>query len=100
MEEKERILTVIDESHDQERHKTALHIVHEVAIAHPLFSLATNFPLLAFSITSRDQRRSCLAEMIDEILNDGTRLGQNERLGGTGGLDGDDRRLAQRVDLL
>lgn len=74
--------------------------MHEVAIAHPLLALAADLALVALEVASGDKRRTSLAEVIDEILNDRARLGQHHGLGSIGGLDGDDGRLAQWVHFL
>lgn len=93
-------LTVVDESHHQERHQTTLGVVHEIPVAHPFLALSTDLALATGLIALGHQGGIPLAEVIAQILDDGARLGQDHGLVGARGLDFDDGRLAQGVDLL
>lgn len=93
-------LTVVDESHHQERHQTTFSVVHEITVAHPFLALSADLALASGHIALGHQGGIPLAEVIAQILDDGARLGQDHRLVGARGLDFDDWRLAQGVDLL
>lgn len=100
MLEKEYGLTVVDKSHHQEGHQASLSVVHEVAVAHPLFALAAYLSLATRLVALGHQSWSRVAEVIAEIFDDRSRLGQDQGLRGSGSLNSDDGRFAQWMDLL
>lgn len=78
--------------------------MHEIPVSHILLALGADGPFLLgiiIPILRRDQLLFPAVEMLAQILDNHRRLGQHKRLGRRAGrLEGDDGRLAQRVDLL
>lgn len=92
--------TVVHQGHNQEWHQTTLNVVHEIAVAHEFLALTTDLTLATSNIALGNQRWLHLSEVIAEVLDNSTGLGQNQGLGRAWGLDGDDWRFAQLVDFL
>lgn len=74
--------------------------MHEVAVPDPLLALSADLALAAWLIAFRHECWSHAAKVVAEILYDGARLGQYQRLLGSWGFDRNDGGLAQRVHLL
>lgn len=78
--------------------------MHEISVSHILLALGADGPFLLgiiIPILRRNQLLLPAVEMLAQILDNHRRLGQHKRLGRRAGrLEGDDGRLAQRVDLL
>ena len=72
-------LTVVNECHHQERHQTTLHVVHVVPVAHPLLALTTHLALTTGQVALGHQCWPDLAKVVAEVLDDGARLGENDR---------------------
>lgn len=90
-----------DKHEHQIRHQAALCIVHEMPIRHPLVRLAADCAL--FPAAAPPLRHHLRAKVLRQILDDAGRLGNGAwgrggfRSGRSGGRDGDDGRLAERV---
>lgn len=78
--------------------------MHEIPVSHILLALGADGPFLLgiiIPVLRRDQLLLPAVEMLAQILDNHRRLGQHKRLGRRAGrLEGDDGRLAERVDLL
>lgn len=93
-------LTADDEGHDEDRHEAALGVVHVVAVPQPLLRLAADLSVHAVPPPRRDQGAGGV-EVIAQVLGHEAALGQYDGLGiGARRRDGDDGRLAKRMDLL
>jgi hypothetical protein len=90
-------LTVNEKANHEQRHKAALCIVHVVPPSDPLVRLGAQLVFLAGRVSWRDQR---LAKMIDEILHNGSRFGNDQRFSAIRTLNTDNGRLSKRVDFL
>lgn len=71
--------------------------MHVEAVPQPLLRLATNLALKAITVASRHE---VLSEVITQVLEDRSALCKHNWLGEGWSGDGNDRRLAQRVDFL
>ncbi len=73
--------------------------MQKVLVAHPRLGLAADLALLAILPLLGDEVALALGRVGAEVLGDEAALGNDERLA-AGGRDGDDGRLAERVDGL
>lgn len=72
--------------------------MHIVSVAQPFLGLPADLALLALDISSWNELIS--AKVVAEIFSDHSRFCNDNWLGRVGALDRDNRRFAQRVDLL
>lgn len=68
-------LTIDDKTHDKERHNASFGVVHIVAITHPFFGLRTWLALFSGRVPGWDHLS---AEVLDQVLNNGTSLSYND----------------------
>ena len=69
--------------------------MHVEAISEPLLRLATDFAFETLTVTRGNKVRG---EVVAEVLEDGSALGQDNGLGERRSSDGDHRRLPEWVD--
>jgi hypothetical protein len=70
--------------------------VHVVSVSLPLFRLRPNQAFFPHRIPVRDHP---FAKVLSEILDYGSRFSDDHRFLGTWGLNSDQRRMAQRVNV-
>lgn len=69
--------------------------MHVEAIPQPLLHLAANFAIASLAVATRHKVRR---EVVAQVLEDGSALGQNNGLREQGSSDSNDWRFTQRVD--
>lgn len=82
------------------RHQATLGIVHKVLVAHPRLRLAADLALLALLPLGRDNVLLVGGRVGAEVLGDEAALGDDDGIAAARWRDGDDGRLAERVDGL
>jgi hypothetical protein len=85
-----------EQSNDQERHESSFVVVNEISISQVALGFSSGLVLLSSLPLSGLEM---WAEVVDKILGDQSRLCEDD-WSETWNLDGDDRRLSERVDLL
>lgn len=89
--------TVHNHGNREQTHKTALSIVHVEAIPEPRLGLAANLALETFTVACGHE---VWCKVVTQVLADGSTLGQDDGLVERRCGDGDQRRLAKRVNSL
>lgn len=90
--------TVHEQLHHQQRHQTALGIVHVIPEPQPLVCFAANLAFLAVLVALGHEMVSI--EMVTEIFGNKARFCQDQRLVGVGALHTNNGGFAQRMDFL
>lgn len=91
-----------NQGYGQHGHQAPLAVVQQVLEAHPPLGLAAHLALLS-RLPLRGDHGGPLGEVVAEVLGDEAALGQDGGLGALGRSmrgEGQDGRLAERVDLL
>lgn len=89
--------TIKQQRVDEQRHEAALGIVHEVSIPQPALRLTADLAFRTILVLLGNEMRR---KVLNQVLEDQRRLGEHDGLRAAGSIDSNDRRLAQRVDLL